>query len=856
MDDDFDIYGDLPLTCDIKDNVIASGNNEECEELKKEVTDLSSKLQKLQKINETLEVNLSSLLKTAKAEIARKDKMIDELRKQVDDMSFKRGYFSRNKREINDKQIQRVPTPNAHEYNNPQPECIANLPVGNVNKLGYDEDASDYENFNSKSHKTRYTKNLTESFKLTTTVFTERLRKRIIEEDEAEQKRKLEEQEEQNLLLENNHENNRKINIDDKENQSHFSIWNSNVDNTNLKCKGTEHDYIDNINGTEGTTAYLENQHRLVGSTKVSVKRTDNCIDMPCNKRRKLDTEQNTCISKDSLSRKEDVFNGYDDEMISNTSINKFDYKEDNNTCIEWNDPHCNAQFERDHSRLRSSDGYYKRKERYKKSNGDYNYSKESTYYHEKDKYNNTRNRSPVLRYSDKKHKYHDDRYKDHRDKFDRRRNFHDKDEETPIIPNKRFYDLRHKDKIKFNRKYNSKDFYSPRHKESRYSNLRASRSASHERSKSGSRERTNYKSYDRKSSKSTKTNNDLEKHVGMSIKKKNETNESKATSTLMKKDDTSKKSIKTNNMESLESTEIIDKSQSKSSTNSEHKKVENTTKENVNVNNNNKSDSELVSSKPMDVQTANSRAKVVKEENVINTEHERNGNDNRAKEVEDVIVEVTTNVNISTDIRHIPLDENKQDHVITLTNTIGEKKSKCDEHIVQHQIADNKAINTCDDISNLPRNVSNSVIDISAEAKQENNVTNKNDVETFQSNALKNKHGLPKNSLENETSTLNDREERPTVQLQQTNDQDNNGNDHVTSKDFESKKKSLEQEKSKVIVLARRRKRVQLADNNASMTIVINANNANLDTELKNNIENNLKSRACKVSRSYKNVL
>lgn len=63
-----------------------SKNNEalskECEELRKEVSELKSKLENLQKINETLEVNLSSLLKTAKAEITRKDKMIEELRKQ------------------------------------------------------------------------------------------------------------------------------------------------------------------------------------------------------------------------------------------------------------------------------------------------------------------------------------------------------------------------------------------------------------------------------------------------------------------------------------------------------------------------------------------------------------------------------------------------------------------------------------------------------------------------------------------------------------------------------------------------------------------------------------------------------
>lgn len=53
-----------------------------CNELKKELSELTSKLKNIQTINENLERNLSSLLKTAKAEIARKDRMLDDLRKQ------------------------------------------------------------------------------------------------------------------------------------------------------------------------------------------------------------------------------------------------------------------------------------------------------------------------------------------------------------------------------------------------------------------------------------------------------------------------------------------------------------------------------------------------------------------------------------------------------------------------------------------------------------------------------------------------------------------------------------------------------------------------------------------------------
>lgn len=55
---------------------------EERLKLKKQITELKIRLENFQKINENLEINLFSLLKTAKAEIARKDKMIDQLRKK------------------------------------------------------------------------------------------------------------------------------------------------------------------------------------------------------------------------------------------------------------------------------------------------------------------------------------------------------------------------------------------------------------------------------------------------------------------------------------------------------------------------------------------------------------------------------------------------------------------------------------------------------------------------------------------------------------------------------------------------------------------------------------------------------
>lgn len=60
-----------------------------CEKLKKELGSLENKLENIQKIKEKLEKNLSSLLKTAKAEIARKDKMISDLRKRYNECCTK-----------------------------------------------------------------------------------------------------------------------------------------------------------------------------------------------------------------------------------------------------------------------------------------------------------------------------------------------------------------------------------------------------------------------------------------------------------------------------------------------------------------------------------------------------------------------------------------------------------------------------------------------------------------------------------------------------------------------------------------------------------------------------------------------
>ncbi|XP_057328236.1 MATH and LRR domain-containing protein PFE0570w-like isoform X2 [Microplitis mediator] len=94
MEEDIDIYGDL-----------INFNRNECDNchanisiLKSKATELEDLIQVLEKeienlkgSNTTLKINLSSLLKTAKNEIVRKDRIINELRQQLDNNSFRRN---------------------------------------------------------------------------------------------------------------------------------------------------------------------------------------------------------------------------------------------------------------------------------------------------------------------------------------------------------------------------------------------------------------------------------------------------------------------------------------------------------------------------------------------------------------------------------------------------------------------------------------------------------------------------------------------------------------------------------------------------------------------------------------------
>lgn len=98
-DEDFDIYGDLSeanVSVEKPQKALES-KEKECQSLKKLVEQLQSEIavlrknnDKLKTDNQNLSCNISVLLKTATAEIERKDQAISELRKELDNFLFRR----------------------------------------------------------------------------------------------------------------------------------------------------------------------------------------------------------------------------------------------------------------------------------------------------------------------------------------------------------------------------------------------------------------------------------------------------------------------------------------------------------------------------------------------------------------------------------------------------------------------------------------------------------------------------------------------------------------------------------------------------------------------------------------------
>ncbi|XP_072752178.1 uncharacterized protein Flash [Anoplolepis gracilipes] len=213
MEDDIDIYADLPesfnLNPDKNDQICCN-----CEKLKNELSLLSSKLENIQKINETLEKNLSSLLKTAKGEIARKDKMISDLRKRLDDTAFRRnnkGDFSTHRSyhlHTTVEKYEDVPLMQSQEYETVLHETELH--------------ETEFQHNEHRNKKSQYDGQLP-------TVFAERLHKRIMKDEKEDTKQKTS----LKLVIEANSKEIFEENIveSDKENGSQ-SIMNNNESNT------------------------------------------------------------------------------------------------------------------------------------------------------------------------------------------------------------------------------------------------------------------------------------------------------------------------------------------------------------------------------------------------------------------------------------------------------------------------------------------------------------------------------------------------------------------------------------------------------------------------------------------------
>ncbi|XP_071629060.1 uncharacterized protein Flash isoform X2 [Temnothorax longispinosus] len=126
----------------------------------------------MQKIKTNLEKNLSSLLKTAKAEISRKDKMINDLRKQLDDVTFRRS----NRSEASGSSTHRLPRQHTAKYENvPSTHSQESETESHEIQFHHDE-------YKSKKPQTDVNR--------IPTLFGERLQKRLMESEEEEKKQK------------------------------------------------------------------------------------------------------------------------------------------------------------------------------------------------------------------------------------------------------------------------------------------------------------------------------------------------------------------------------------------------------------------------------------------------------------------------------------------------------------------------------------------------------------------------------------------------------------------------------------------------------------------------------------------
>ncbi|CAD6217861.1 GSCOCG00011398001-RA-CDS [Cotesia congregata] len=213
MDDDIDIYGDLENFDEKRDENCSSTISElklETKKLENHTQELKKKIKNLEATNNTLKINLSSLLKTAKNEIVRKDRIIAELRQQLNNKTFRRNsseQFKFNK--PNDLNVKSQSQNKFDEINVKQePICKINEPVhDNSIILTFVPNKKFEENDN-----------------FVPTVFGQRLKKKLREEEET---AKLENIQLKRLTLKSIIQEEKKSDKGDKENQLLISSSNN-----------------------------------------------------------------------------------------------------------------------------------------------------------------------------------------------------------------------------------------------------------------------------------------------------------------------------------------------------------------------------------------------------------------------------------------------------------------------------------------------------------------------------------------------------------------------------------------------------------------------------------------------------
>ncbi|XP_018316803.1 myb-like protein X [Mycetomoellerius zeteki] len=225
MEDDVDIYADLSSF-----NLIPEKKDHDCncKELKEELSSLLSKNENLQKHNANLENNLSSLLKTARAEITRKDKTIDDLRKRLDDVTFRRRHNYKSRDLSNRK--------SPYQHNVRKYEDTSSIHLQETEETEFYQIQFCHDEYKSKKQQNEVHR--------MPTVFGERLHKKIIEDKKEEEKQK----ELIKLAADTKTKDISKENIEnDKKTGSPFSMNNNDNDSNIERYYSSESSYRKNL---------------------------------------------------------------------------------------------------------------------------------------------------------------------------------------------------------------------------------------------------------------------------------------------------------------------------------------------------------------------------------------------------------------------------------------------------------------------------------------------------------------------------------------------------------------------------------------------------------------------------------